>query len=109
MKKKKATELSQLEKIAERLEKMRLGDYINSMNRPGRLIWNNLLVGISRGVGLTLGATIVIAIIFKIVSMLISMNIPYLTDMLQEVVQIVKATPGVENHSFGAPDGHPAK
>ena len=63
------------------------------MNKPGRIIWVNLLAGISRGVGLTVGATLVIAILFKLLSALIAMNIPYLTDMLQEIVQIIKATP----------------
>lgn len=84
---------SQLEKIACHFEKIRLADYIETMNKPSRIIWVNLLAGISRGVGLTVGATLVIAILFKILSALISMNIPYLTDMLQEIVQIIKATP----------------
>ena len=82
--------LSQLERIANHIEKMRLGEYVEMMNRPGRLIWTNLLIGISRGVGLTVGATLVIAVLFKILSALIAMNIPYLTDLLQDVVQIIK-------------------
>lgn len=88
--------ISQLEKIADRIERMRLGDYLDSMNRPGHVIWLSLLSGIAKGVGLTIGATLVIAIIFKLLSMLIAMNIPYLTEMLQDVVQIVKTTPGLE-------------
>ncbi|MBQ3034719.1 MAG: hypothetical protein IKL90_02965 [Alphaproteobacteria bacterium] len=84
---------SQLEKIALQIEKMRLGDYINNMNRPAKIIVNNLLGGISKGVGLTVGATLVIALLFKILSVIISMNIPYLTETLQEVVSIIKATP----------------
>lgn len=88
--------MTQLEKIATRIERMRLGDYITMMNRPMRLIWLNFWIGVSRGIGLTVGATIVLAIIFKIVGWLISMNIPYLTEMLQDVVQIVKETPGLE-------------
>lgn len=86
--------LSQLERIANHIEKMRLGEYVEMMNRPGRLIWTNLLIGISRGVGLTVGATLVIAVLFKILSALIAMNIPYLTDLLQDVVQIIKEVPG---------------
>lgn len=85
---------TQLEKVARHIEKMRLGEYIEMMNRPGRIIYMNLLAGIARGVGLTVGATLVIAILFKILSALISMNIPYLTEMLQEVVQIIKNVPG---------------
>lgn len=88
--------ISQLEKIADRIERMRLGDYLDSMNRPGHVIWLSLLGGIAKGVGLTIGATLVIAIIFKLLSILIAMNIPYLTEMLQDVVQIVKTTPGLE-------------
>ncbi len=86
--------LSQLERIANHIEKIRLGEYVEMMNRPGRLIWTNLLIGISRGVGLTVGATLVIAVLFKILSALIAMNIPYLTDLLQDVVQIIKEVPG---------------
>lgn len=86
--------LSQLERIANHIEKIRLGEYIEMMNHPGRLIWTNLLIGISRGVGLTVGATLVIAVLFKILSALIAMNIPYLTDLLQDVVQIIKEVPG---------------
>ena len=85
---------TQLTKVARHIEKMRLGEYVEMMNRPGRIIWMNLLVGISRGVGLTIGATLVIAILFKMLTALIEMKIPYLTEMLQEVVQIIKDTPG---------------
>ena len=83
----------QVERVALHIEKMRLGDYVEMMNRPWRIIWMNFIGGISRGVGLTIGATLVIAILFKILSALIAMNIPYLTDMLQEVVLIIKETP----------------
>lgn len=77
--------ITQLEKVADRLERMRVGDYLNNLNKTSRLIWLNLVSGIARGVGLTIGATLVIAIIFKIISALISLNVPYLSDMMQEV------------------------
>ncbi len=87
---------SQMQKMTLLLERMRIADYVNNFNRPWRLLWLNILSGIGKGVGLTIGATLVIAIIFKGISALISMNIPYLTDVLQDVVQIVKATPGLD-------------
>ena len=77
--------ITQLEKVAERLERMRVGEYLNNLNKTSRLIWLNLVSGIARGVGLTIGATLVIAIIFKIISALISLNVPYLSSMMQEV------------------------
>ena len=83
--------LTQLEKLADRLERMRIGDYVTNLNKTSRIIWLGLVSGIARGVGLTIGATLVIAIIFKIISALISMNVPYLSDMMKEAQQILES------------------
>lgn len=85
----KKEKITQLEKLADRLERMRFGDYVTNLNKTSRLIWLNLVAGISRGVGLTVGATLVIAIIFKIITAVISMNVPYLSPMMQEVRQML--------------------
>ena len=85
----KREKITQLEKLADRLERMRFGDYVTNLNKTSRVVWLNLMAGISRGVGLTIGATLVIAIIFKIISAVISMNVPYLSPMMQEVRQIL--------------------
>ena len=82
--------ISQLEKLADRLERMRVGDYVTNLNKTSRLIWLNLISGISRGVGLTIGATLVIAIIFKIISALISWNVPYLSDAMKDVLDMMQ-------------------
>ena len=77
--------ITQLEKLADRLERMRVGEYVTNLNKTSRLIWLNLVSGIARGVGLTIGATLVIAIIFKIISALINLNVPYLSEMMRDV------------------------
>lgn len=82
--------LTQLEKLAVRLERMRLGDYVTNLNKTSRVLWLNFVSGIARGVGLTIGATLVIAIIFKIISALVSMNVPYLSDMMKDVQQTLE-------------------
>ncbi|MGN0919518.1 MAG: DUF5665 domain-containing protein [Alphaproteobacteria bacterium] len=87
----KKEKITQLEKLADRLERMRFGDYVTNLNKTSRLIWLNLVAGISRGVGLTVGATLVIAIIFKIISVVVSMNVPYLSPMFQEIKQTLES------------------
>ena len=82
--------IAQLEKLADLVERMRLGDYVTNLNKTSRIIWLGLVSGIARGVGLTIGATLVIAIIYKILSALISMNVPYLSDMMKEVKQTLE-------------------
>ena len=97
MKKKNKTPLTteekitQMEKVADRLERLRIGEYLTNLNKTSRLIWLNLVSGIARGVGLTIGATLVIAIIFKIISMLISLNVPYLSEMMKDVQQTLQS------------------
>ena len=83
--------ISQLEKLADRLERMRVGDYVTNLNKTSRLIWLNLVSGISRGVGLTIGATLVIAIIFKIISALVSLNVPYLSEMMKDLQETLQS------------------
>ena len=82
--------ITQLEKLADRLERMRVGDYVTNLNKTSRLIWLSLMSGIARGVGLTIGATLVIAIIFKINSVLISLNVPYLSEMMQDIQETLQ-------------------
>lgn len=92
--------LSQIEKLADRLERMRLGDYVTNLNKTSRVLWLNFVSGIARGVGLTIGATLVIAIIFKIISALVSMNVPYLSDMMKDVQQTLETryAPSATSH-----------
>lgn len=85
--------VSQLEKLADRIEKMRLADYMTMVNRPTRIIWTNFLAGASRGIGFTVGAAIIIAIVVKVLMMLISMNIPYLSEHLTYLVEFIKSVP----------------
>ena len=82
--------LTQMEKLADRLERMRLGEYITGLNKTSRVVWLSFVSGIARGVGLTIGATLIIAIIFKIISALVSMNVPYLSDMMKDVQQTLE-------------------
>lgn len=87
----KREKITQLEKLADRLERMRFGDYVTNLNKTSRIVWINLMAGIARGVGLTIGATLVIAIIFKIITAVVSMNVPYLSPMFQEIKQTLES------------------
>ena len=91
--------LTQAEKVAAALQKARLGDYITYMSSPWRIIWTNMLIGVSRGVGLTLGFAIVIVITIKVLGLLISWKFPWLSDMSQGLLDVIKTTPGLEPFS----------
>ena len=84
---------TQLEKIADRIEKMRLANYLDMANRPTRIIWTNFLAGAARGIGFTVGAALIITVVVKILMYLVSMNIPYLSEQLVSVVELIKSVP----------------
>ena len=88
--------VTQLEKIATKIEAIRLGEYIATMNKPLKIIWVNLLGGISRGVGLTLGATLVVVVLFKVLTMVVRWDLPYISNVVGDLLATVSQTPGME-------------
>ncbi len=91
--KSKEEHLGQLEKLVTQLEKMNFADYIGYVHRPFYVFYINFLIGVARGVGLTVGASLVVAFLFQLVSAIIKMNIPFITEILQNIVRIVQSTP----------------
>jgi len=89
-----AKQIQQLDALAARLENSGVAEYVQLSLRTGKILWLNFISGIARGLGFTIGASIVLAAIYKIISYIISMNIPYLTELLKQVAEIVKS-PGI--------------
>lgn len=80
--------LDQIDKLITRLENTGLEEYIKLSQRTWKVLFMNLLSGIARGLGFAIGTTLLLAIVYKIVKRMIEMNIPYLTELLQEIVAI---------------------
>ncbi len=83
--------IRQLDRLAQRLENSGVAEYVKLSQKTWKILWLNFLSGIARGLGFTVGTAIVLAVTYKIISRLISMNIPYLTEILRELIVMVKA------------------
>lgn len=81
---------AQTELLLERLDNAGLTEYVKLSQQTGKILWLNFLSGIARGLGFSIGATLVLAVVYKILARIISMNIPYLTDLLQQVMNMAK-------------------
>ena len=79
---------AQAELLLQRLDNAGLTEYVKLSQKTGRILWLNFLSGIARGLGFSIGATLVLAVVYKILARLISMNIPYLTELLQQVMNM---------------------
>lgn len=80
-----------LEKIAAHLERLNIAGYVELLQEPRRLIFINLLAGISRGLGIALGATVVGAIFLYILGKLAQLNVPLIGDFIARIARIVQA------------------
>ena len=81
---------AQAELLLQRLDNAGLTEYVKLSQKTGRILWLNFLSGMARGLGFSIGATLVLTVVYKILARVISMNIPYLTELLQQVMSIAK-------------------
>lgn len=79
----------QVAELAQVLEKMRLAEYIGYLNRPGRLLWINLAVGLVRGLGVAIGASILAGVAIMVLKWLGFLNLPLIGGFIAELVKIV--------------------
>lgn len=88
MKKKKDLEL--IRNLSVQLERAKIGDYVDLMQNPTRLIFLNFVSGIARGVGIGIGFTILSAFIIYILQRLVMLNLPLISGVISEIIRLVK-------------------
>ncbi|TDF96667.1 DUF5665 domain-containing protein [Paenibacillus piri] len=80
----------QITKMAVEMERTQIADYVQLLNRPRRLIWVNLLTGLSRGVGIAIGFTIFATTILYFLKALGALNLPIIGDYIADIVRHVQ-------------------
>jgi len=87
--------LKQLEdkiaKLTVSMEKMKLAEYVELLERPYKLLYINVLTGIARGVGIAVGFTLLGAVLIIFLQRLVMLNLPVIGEFIAEVVKIVQA------------------
>lgn len=81
-----------LERIATRLEAMRIAEYVESFEKPWKLIMTNLIAGAARGLGFALGTTAILALLIAFIRQIVAANIPYLTEVLRQIMTMIRST-----------------
>ncbi|WP_199241747.1 DUF5665 domain-containing protein [Desulfosporosinus sp. Sb-LF] len=75
--------------LAETLEKMRLAEYIAYLNRPGRMLWFNFVVGLLRGLGTALGAGLLAGVAYFLLKRIVVLNLPVIGGLIAELSKYV--------------------
>jgi len=77
-------------KWTQQLERSRIAQYTELLNRPWRLIWLNILSGTARGVGIAIGFTFFAATIIYVLQVLGALNLPIIGDYIADIVRIIQ-------------------
>lgn len=84
-----------IDKLAIYMEKMKLAEYVELLNKPSRLIYINFIAGVARGFGIAVGFTILGALVVLILRKLMLLNLPLVGDFLAELVKYVQESKGL--------------
>jgi hypothetical protein len=77
-----------LRRLVERLEAMRIAEYLELLEKPRKLVLTNFIAGIARGLGFAIGTTIIFAVVVEVLRRIILINIPLLSDYLLEIIRL---------------------
>jgi len=84
-----------LDKLSIYMEKMKLAQYVDLLNNPGKLLYINFISGVARGFGIAIGFTILGAIAFYVLRRLEVLNLPVIGDFIAELVKYVQESKGL--------------
>lgn len=85
------TLIKKLDKVAESIDKASVAEYIELFHNPWRLIYLNLLAGITRGFGIAVGFSAVGAVFLYLLGRLATWNLPVIGQFIADIARIVEA------------------
>ncbi|PYZ97848.1 hypothetical protein CR205_04440 [Alteribacter lacisalsi] len=80
---------NQFDKITYALERARVRDILLNYTSPHRIFWLNVLVGIGRGLGLTIGTVLVLSLLGLFLRQFV--DLPLIGDWINTLLQYVNA------------------
>ena len=81
---------NKMENLSIQLEKAKIEDYVDLTHNWKKLLINNFLGGLARGVGMAIGFSLLSALILYILRYLVLLNLPVIGRFISEVVRIVQ-------------------
>ncbi len=76
--------------LEKRLGAMNIAEYISLVNSPRKILWLNFIIGIARGLGISIGATLLGALVLMFLFRLAELNLPIIGEFIARMVIIVK-------------------
>lgn len=77
-----------LNELALMLEKLKLSEYLMHLNNTKRMVRNNFLGGLARGLGIAVGFTLLGALVLYILQQSFMNNLPVIGDFIADIIEI---------------------
>ncbi|MDI6602192.1 MAG: DUF5665 domain-containing protein [Thermoanaerobacteraceae bacterium] len=82
--------IKKLDNISIMLERTNINEYIQLLQKPGRMLLINFSGGLARGFGMAIGFTILGAIVLIILQRIVMLNVPLIGNLVADIVKIVE-------------------
>ena len=82
--------IKQIDRLNKNLFESNLLDIAQLLGDRKRLLWTNLVAGISRGIGIGIGVTLITALLILLLRKIVSLNIPIIGEYIADIVEIVQ-------------------
>lgn len=83
--------VEKIEELSISIEKMKLAEYVELLNKPKRLLFINFIAGLARGFGVAVGFAFLGAIVIFTLRRLVYLNLPLIGDFIALVVRLVQS------------------
>lgn len=88
---------TKLDQLGTNWEQARVSEYVDMMQRPGKLLYLNFIMGVSRGFGMAVGFTILTAMVLWIAQKVVMLNLPILSNIIADLIKMVQAQMSVSH------------
>ncbi|TZE82022.1 DUF5665 domain-containing protein [Calorimonas adulescens] len=82
--------LRKLNDVSIMLERTNINEYVQLLQRPGKMLLINFSSGLVRGLGMAIGFTILGAIVLIILQRIVMLNIPLIGNFVADVIKVVE-------------------
>lgn len=82
--------IQQIDNLNKSLLESNIIDIATLLGNRKKMLWINLIAGISRGIGIGIGVTIITALLVMLLQKIVTLNIPVIGEYIADIVEIVQ-------------------
>lgn len=79
-----------IERLNNNLEKNNLYDIVELLENKKRMLYRNLISGISKGIGIGIGFYLITALVIYFLQYIVKLNIPIIGDYISDLIDIIE-------------------